>query len=310
MQKIPYNYSWSLFSDVNYWERLWSFRSCSEVLLGRTRAEFTLELWFLTGDDYMLHRGHLAKSRYICDCLDWGGILASGILRPDHPTIHKRSPYNKELSSQLSTMLRLRNDALRAKYFPLLRQDGSQCSTQYPVNFSLADGNRYYSSLLWVPSILFNPFRWFFPGLQVVSSHTCPDQNSAAYRRGTLCDLWNSLCVVLFSSNVHRELLMALSCHSLSTEALLYSVISLHWSLKTLKTVNDAVGGVTLFISWLSKITVLGCLISSFLQFENHHFMYFFPFCHLFFYWWFQTWEWIQSLAHHLIQKPKFKLYI
>lgn len=26
--------------------------------------------------------------------------------------------------------------------------------------------------LLWMPSILFNPFRWFFPSLQVVSSHT------------------------------------------------------------------------------------------------------------------------------------------
>lgn len=94
--------------------------------------------------------------------IDWGGILASGILRPDHPTMHKRPPYNKELSSQLSTMLRLRNDALRAQYFPLLRQDGFQYFTQYPVNVSLADGNRYYSSLLWVPSILFNPFRWFF----------------------------------------------------------------------------------------------------------------------------------------------------
>lgn len=150
----------------------------------------------------------------------------------------------------------------------------------------------------------------FFPGLQVVSSHTCPDQNSAAYWRRTLWDLWNSLCVVLFSSTVYSEILMPLSLHSLSTEALLYSVTSLRWSLNTLKTVNDAVRGVTLFIFWLWKITVLGCLIST--VFYNlkttiscicFHFVFFF-------YWWFQTWEWIQSLAHHLIQKPKFKLYI
>lgn len=134
--------------QLNYLERLWSFRSCSEVLLGRTRAEFTVELWFLPGDDYMLHRGHLAMSTDFCNYHEWEGIVASDVLRPEHPTMHKRPPYKKELSSQLSTVLRLRNHALRANYFPLLRQHSSQYSTQYPVNylsFSLADGNRHYS---------------------------------------------------------------------------------------------------------------------------------------------------------------------
>lgn len=107
------------------------------------------------------------------------------------------------------------------------------------------------------------------------------DQNSAEYLRGPSADLWNSLCVVLLSSSVYCELQMPLSPHILSNEALLYSATSLHWSLKTLKTVYEAIGGLTLFISWLSKITVLGCLIPTvfFFLIWKPPFMYFFPFC-------------------------------
>lgn len=81
--------------QLNCVERAWSFRSRSEVLFGRTEQN----LFQGCGSQQEVIRcspEDLAMSRDISDDHNWGGTLASSVPRPEHPTVHKRSPYHRK----------------------------------------------------------------------------------------------------------------------------------------------------------------------------------------------------------------------
>lgn len=91
---------------------------------------------------------------------------------------------------------------------------------------------------------LFFLTRWFFPQNQVVSSQACTDQYWAEYTKGTLCESQQFfLCAV--------------------AGLYLYSLLLLLQSVDFLKAVSWAVTGPILFVSSVSGINVLHCVMSS-----------------------------------------------
>lgn len=80
----------------------------------------------------------------------------------------------------------------KTSYFLLLRQDPSEYATQSPVNYDFSSMAKeqalYLAPCEHLPGTVFsNPFKWFFPWPQVVSSYTHTVQYSTEYLRGTLC---------------------------------------------------------------------------------------------------------------------------
>ena len=77
----------------------------------------------------------------------------------------------------------------KASYFLLLRQDPSEYSTQSPVNYDFSSMAKeqalYLAPCEHLPGTVFsNPFKWFFPWPQVVSSYTRTDKYSTEYLMG------------------------------------------------------------------------------------------------------------------------------
>lgn len=119
--------------------------------------------------------------------------------------------------------------------------------------------------------VLSNPFRQFFPQTQMISSHLCANQYLAQFLERFSTDLWSSLSVkvsLLVFCCIHSSCFGLSRLSVFSTQGVSWlpplDSLSLGCSLEILSRQYTGTNvGLFLFVSYLSRITVLHCLLSS-----------------------------------------------
>lgn len=201
---MPYNYSWSFFSDgvkllrksLLFQVLLWSF-------IMQDRTEFSLGLWFLTGDHYVLHRGHLAMSTDTLTTMTQGVYWHLVYWSQNIPQCTRALFTTK---NYLVKCLQCRDweTILKSELFPTIKARWLSVLCPIPVN--------YYLFLVWlvgtgtIPNLVWEPSTVFFYSFQVVLSqppdsfltHMCWSELWWILEGDPLhiCEI---LCAVLFS---------------------------------------------------------------------------------------------------------------
>lgn len=225
---MSYNYSWSFSDAVKLLTKSLLFQILLWSFIKQDQTEFTLGLWFLTGDHYLLHRGHLAMSTGILTTMTQGVYWHLVYWSQNIPQC-TRTPFTTKNYPVKCLQCWDWEMILKSELFPTIKVRWFSVLYLLPVNHYLflvwLVGTGTIPNLVWETStdfFFFTPFRWFFPILQIVSSHTCADRTLMNTWGGLSAQLWNSLCRSLFSSSIYCELQLPLSPDILRSEALLY----------------------------------------------------------------------------------------
>lgn len=189
---MSYNYSWSFSDAVKLLTKSLLFQILLWSFIKQDQTEFTLGLWFLTGDHYLLHRGHLAMSTGILTTMTQGVYWHLVYWSQNIPQC-TRAPFTTKNYPVKCLQCWDWEMILKSELFPTIKVRWFSVLYLLPVNHYLflvwLVGTGTIPNLVWETSTDF-----FFHPFQVVLSHP-PDsflthvcwQNSDEYLRRTLC---------------------------------------------------------------------------------------------------------------------------